>query len=270
MDDGGRSDDQLAAAVAGGDDAALGELYHRYFASLYDFALRLTRDRNVAALVVQSAFLRAFQGLRAGESQASFKLQLFGGAHHDVAEQLRRRREPAPEPDESFTAADPAGLAQPVAAGELTELAGIAWQAAREQKLNDYELIDLNVRRRLDDVEIATILRTRREAVGNRVVSVVDDFEGAYSALLLAGPGRRSCVDLDFVIGDSPWSPALKRRVQRHLGSCQTCRETRGRYPGATDVLAALTDAPAPEGWQNTILGRLTVAVSVAAVAAVP
>ena len=48
-------------------EAAFEELYQARFGSIYDFSIRLAQDRNIAALVVQSVFLRALRAFGAGQ-----------------------------------------------------------------------------------------------------------------------------------------------------------------------------------------------------------
>lgn len=56
-----RDDDQLLAAMAGGDEAALAELYDRYGRSAYALAVRVLRDPALAQDAVQDAFLAAWR-----------------------------------------------------------------------------------------------------------------------------------------------------------------------------------------------------------------
>ena len=132
------SDEELAQQIGGGDGAALAELYARYFGHVYDYGIRLSRDRDTAALVVQAAFLHVFQGLREGAPQAPFRLQLFAAAHYDAAERLRRRRGPAVESDEGFAVIDAGALGGAVPPAEAAELARVAWQSARDLRPDDY------------------------------------------------------------------------------------------------------------------------------------
>lgn len=261
MNDDERSDEELARLVAGGDDAAFADLYGRYFVRVYDFALRLARDRDTAALVVQSSFLGAYGAMRAGQPQAPFMLQIFANAHHDVRERLRRRRGPVLEGDEAFAVGEPALLSNAALATELPDLAHMAWQAAREMKPDEYELLDLNIRQQLNVQEMAAVLRARPETVEAGLARQRDALEESFSSLLVLSRGRRECLDLDFLVGDETWSTSLRRRVARHIGECDACRATRRRYPPATDVLATLAPVPAPAGWEETMLERLQSAV---------
>jgi RNA polymerase sigma factor (sigma-70 family) len=251
-----RSDEDFARQAAGGDGAALRELYARYFAHVYDYAIRISRDREVAALVVQAAFLGVFQGLLTGEAPPSFRLALFSYARHDVAERLRRRRGPVTEGEESFALADPAVASSDMAA-DLPELARIAWHTARALRIDDYELLDLSVRRGLGVEETAAVLRARPQAIQSRLSRVQSLFEAAYSSLVLFTYGRHACLDLDFMVAEGQWSAGLQKRVVQHLSTCQTCQATRRRFLSAAEVLGLLAFVPAPASWQQIMLNRL-------------
>ncbi|MBI4570364.1 MAG: sigma-70 family RNA polymerase sigma factor, partial [Chloroflexi bacterium] len=267
MDVDQRSDEELGRLVGGGDESAFAELYRRYFDTTYDFALRAARDRNVAALVVQATFLRTHENLRSPEAQASPKVQIFAGARYDVQEQLRRQRQPAPEGEEAFTVADPSRLSQPGPFAELPEMARIAWRAAGELRQDDFDLIDLSARQGLDNTELAAVYRLRPEALESRLARARAELEQSYAAHLLLNRGRRECVDLDFLIGSEEWSASLRRRIVRHLQSCQACQAIRGRYVSGIDAYASLMPVPAPGGWQQIILDRLQEAEAGGAVA---
>ncbi len=243
-------------------DPTFAEFYHRHFADVYDYAIRLTRDREIAALVVQASFLRVLQeeSYIAADAPNAKKLQLFSAAHHDAVERVRQQRGVATAGDEDFALVAPAadtGQANDAVADDMPLLAGFAWQVASALRLNDYEILDLSVRRGLEVEEIAAVLRIRPQAVGNKLQDVHDAFEAAYATLLVYERGRRVCVDLDFLVGGDEWSPALQRRIRQHLKTCHTCGETRSEYDNGGQVIAALTPVAAPAGWEQTILERL-------------
>lgn len=256
MDANTSGDEELARLAGHGDEAAFAELYHRHFPALYDYALRLSRDKEVAALVVQASFLNVYGALASAEPQSPLKLQLFAAAHGDLPQRLRARRGEAKPTDEPFAATDPSRT-DPALEAAPGDFAPTVWQAASSMRLEDYELLDLSVRQGFDAQEIATVLRTRPESVETRLGRASETFDAALSAAILMDLGRRACVDLDFEVGTEEWSEALGRRIARHQEKCQTCQATQQDYPRGTKLLAALTPVPAPKGWQQTMLGRL-------------
>lgn len=250
-----RSDEELATQVAGGDEAGFVELYRRYFPRLYDFAFRVSRDREVAAAAAQASFFRAHHALRGGELPGPFKIQIFAIVRHDLAERMRQRPGPGTADGDAFAVADPSLLESP--GSDLAELARFAWRAAQELKMEEYLHLDLSVRQRLSAEEIAAVAGSSPEGAEPRVGRAGESFEETFASILLAHRGRQTCVDLDMLIGEDEWSPATQRRILGHLRSCDTCHQTADRHPRGTEVLAALVPAPAPPGWQETILVRL-------------
>ena len=185
------SDEELARLAGDGDQAAFAELFRRHFASVYDYSVRMSRDRDVAALVVQASFLSAYASLASNEDQAPFKLQVLASAHRDLPERLRRRRGAVTESDEPYAAADASRLADPEQGAALHDLAPIVWHTAAEMRLEEYELLDLSVRQRLNVSEIAAVLRTRPATVESRLARTTAGFESGLAARLLLSRGRR-------------------------------------------------------------------------------
>jgi RNA polymerase sigma factor (sigma-70 family) len=100
------TDEDLLAAVARSDEAALGELYDRFGRVAYGLALRILRDTALAEDAVQEAFLQVWRSadrFEAGRAKAStWVLTLVHRRAVDlVRREGRRRTEPmasAPEP----------------------------------------------------------------------------------------------------------------------------------------------------------------------------
>jgi DNA-directed RNA polymerase specialized sigma24 family protein len=244
--------DQAAA------EAGFEELYQAHFGSIYDFSIRLAQDRNAAALVVQSVFLRALRAFRSGQGDG-LELQLYTAAHLDTAERLRGSRGDTEQVEEPYAAVDVSRLATPTQ--DVVEMGRLVWSAAGALKLNDYELLDLSVRHKLDNNDIANVLRGRPETVERKLKDAQAQLEQAFTARLLFAQGRRECLDLDFDLGDAEWSKSLPRRILRHGQSCEMCKATIASQPTAIELLGALMPVPAPAGWQQTMLDRLKEAV---------
>jgi len=91
-----RSDEELLAAIARGDERALGELYDRFGRVAYGLALRIVRDAALAQDAVQDAFLAVWRTAAAydagrGKPQ-SWLLTLVHRRAVDVVRREERRR----------------------------------------------------------------------------------------------------------------------------------------------------------------------------------
>ncbi|MEP6909724.1 MAG: sigma-70 family RNA polymerase sigma factor [Actinomycetota bacterium] len=103
------SDEALVAAIAGADEAALGELYDRFGRLAYGLALRVLQDASLAEDAVQEAFVQIWRGAGSFEparGKASTWLLTFvhRRAVDLVRREERRRFAPAdafPEPPEA-------------------------------------------------------------------------------------------------------------------------------------------------------------------------
>ena len=92
------TDSALVARCAGGDEAALAELYDRYASVSYGLAMRIVRDAALAEDVVQEAFLAVWRGAaRFDESRSKVSTWLLSLVHHKAVD-LVRREEARPKP----------------------------------------------------------------------------------------------------------------------------------------------------------------------------
>jgi RNA polymerase sigma factor (sigma-70 family) len=82
-----RSDEQLTAAIAGGDHAAFEELYRRYARPLAAYGSRVLRDRSRGEDVAQTALARAFEALQRGTEPLRVKPWLYKIALNTALEQ---------------------------------------------------------------------------------------------------------------------------------------------------------------------------------------
>jgi RNA polymerase sigma factor (sigma-70 family) len=119
------SDHGLLALVARGDREAFANLYDMYAAAAYSLALRVVRDRDLAADVVQDSFLTIWkQASKFDSSRGQPSSWILTVTHHKAVDMVRREeRRRAESMDETQDTADPgAGIEER------------AWQGvAREQ-----------------------------------------------------------------------------------------------------------------------------------------
>jgi RNA polymerase sigma factor (sigma-70 family) len=106
------SDHGLLALVARGDRDAFARLYDTYAASAYSLALRVVRDRDLAADVVQDAFLAIWnQASKFDSSRGQPSTWILTVTHHKavdiVRREERRRAESMEEASETIDGAAP-------------------------------------------------------------------------------------------------------------------------------------------------------------------
>lgn len=85
-------DAELIARVAGGDPAALEQLYDRYSRVVFSFALRIVGDPQVAEEILQEVFFRAWQqGSAYNPTKGAFLTWLLSITHNMSIDEVRRR-----------------------------------------------------------------------------------------------------------------------------------------------------------------------------------
>ena len=87
------SDEDLMAAVRGGDRDAFGELFDRYQERIWRFFRRRLADRTAAEELTQETFLAVLQGAARYEPRAPFRSYLFGIAFNLLAAARRTEAE---------------------------------------------------------------------------------------------------------------------------------------------------------------------------------
>jgi RNA polymerase sigma-70 factor (ECF subfamily) len=116
-----RSDAELMAALAHGDQRALGELYDRFAPVAYGLALRVLRDRGLAEDAVQEAFLSVWRSAARFDSRRGsvrgWVLILVHRRAVDLVQRNQRHREQTHEQTDEQT-----GKHLGPSAAEVTEL----------------------------------------------------------------------------------------------------------------------------------------------------
>jgi RNA polymerase sigma-70 factor (ECF subfamily) len=95
-------DAAVIARVLDGQTDQFGQLVGRYQVALYRYAVSMVGDHDVAADMVQDAFIRAYTNLRACRDRANFRIWLFRTLRNrcfDYLKDPRRRNVPLDDAD---------------------------------------------------------------------------------------------------------------------------------------------------------------------------
>ena len=251
-----RDDAELVRAATAGDRGAFAAIYDRYADRLHDFCWSVLRDRDEAADATQDAFLVAAERLGQLRDPERLRPWLYAVARSQAFRRARARSRVAPE-EEMTELPDPAS--GPEQAAERSDLRELVWNAAAGLSERDRALLDLHLRHGLEGAELG-------EAVGvepghayvllNRLRAQV---ERSLGALLVARLGRDDCPGLATILTgwDGRFSPLIRKRVARHVDTCEICAERRRTAASPLALLAAVPPMPAPADLRGRILERI-------------
>lgn len=264
---GTRSDAQLVEAHLSGATSALGEIYDRYAAGLYDVAMAMTHSTHDAADLVQDTFVLAAGRLGQLRDPTRLRPWLYAVLRHEVYR--RSRRQGRERPTGMVAEVGDAGIAAPGARGGADrtvedsvlddlaggELAALVRDAADGLEARDRLVLELSVRQQLEGADLASALGVSPRQSYSLVHRVRQRFERSAGAVAVARGGRRDCAVLRELLArwDGTFDVLVRKRVARHVEDCDTCRETRRRLA----PLGLFQSAPAfalPLGLRERVL----------------
>jgi DNA-directed RNA polymerase specialized sigma24 family protein len=197
------TDEELAGLAASGDRWAFDRLQQRHFPGLYDFAVRVVRNRRLAAEAVKAAAGEARAGLVGGDRRGSPKVVLYATLHGTALDALLAGNVAVTE--------DPA---LPLAAGDGDGEA--VWRSSVALAPQDYALLDLHVRRGLDPDELAGGLGVARSGLGLRLERLKEEL-GALAGGIDPSTAARILAELEPVEPPAPRLPRGWVRGRRPL-----------------------------------------------------
>ena len=168
-----RSEDELIAAVATGDEAAFGALYDRFARPLYALGLRWLQDIEDAEELVNDTLIRAWrQAAQFDPARGRAGSWLFGIARHVATDRLRSRgRRPGPV---VAGAPDPIGHLDVDALAEAWEIAAALERLPAIQR----EVLLLAYRDDLSQSQIAEVLGVPLGTVKSRTFHALRGMAG--------------------------------------------------------------------------------------------
>jgi RNA polymerase sigma factor (sigma-70 family) len=246
-------DREIVAAVVAGDPAGLAAAYDSYAAVLYNYCRSLLAEPADAADAVQDTFVIAAGKLGGLRDPDRLRPWLYAVARNECHRRLRARARLASldeAGDVSDTAAtephsvDTAGLKELVTAA----VAGL--------NPGDREVIELHLRHDLTGADLSDALGVPPNQAHALASRARGQLERSLGALLVARTGRRSCADLDAILAgwDGDLTILLRKRISRHVDSCETCSERKRRELSPAMLFSVLPVFALPRGLRQQVL----------------
>jgi RNA polymerase sigma factor (sigma-70 family) len=240
----GSVDDRaVVAALVAGDPRGLESAYRAYADRLYTYCRGMLRDSDQAADAVHDTFVLA--GQRAGQLRDPERLRpwLYAIARSECLRVLRGRARQVPLEEPDRMSAAPADPGTRLRAAEIQEL---VWAAAEGLNPGDRDVFELTVRHDLTAGEVGAMLGVSVDHAHARLSRVRAQLERALGALLVARTGRRDCPELAALLGgwDGRLTALVRKRVSRHVESCDTCRERRRAAFNPAALFSAYAGVP--------------------------
>ena len=252
----GSSDAELAVAAAAGDRNAFAGIYDRYADRLHDFCIGMLRDRDSAADCVQDAFCivsTSLGGLREPDKLRPWLYSIVRNEAHKRLRELKRERPSDEMPDVVSHDAGPDTMAQRL------ELANLISEAAGGLSDRDQAVLELAYRQGLDGPELAMALGVTQTNANTMVGRLRETIERSLGALLVARriqANPSSCPELAAVLHgwDGKFNILMRKRIARHIESCDACEDLRSRAVSPAALLGAPVFIPAPAWLKNSVM----------------
>jgi RNA polymerase sigma factor (sigma-70 family) len=238
-------DRALVAALVAGDPRGLEGIYRGYADRLYTYCRGLLRDPDTAGDAVHDTFVLASQRAHQLRDPERLRSWLYAIARNECLRLLRgRSRQVALAEADDVSA--PETETDPVAGLRAVEIQELVWSAAAGLNSGDREVFELSVRHDLAAPEISEMLGVSVAHAHARLSRARAQLERALGALLVARTGRDECLALGELLGewDGTLTPLVRKRVSRHIESCEICGERQRRQLRPAALFSAYAAAP--------------------------
>jgi RNA polymerase sigma factor (sigma-70 family) len=251
-----RGDAELVRAATAGDRGAFAAIYDRYADRLHDFCWSVLRDREEAADATQDAFVVAAERLGQLRDPERLRPWLYAVARSQAFRRARARSRVAPEEEMTDL---PDARTGPEQAAHQSDLRQLVWNAAAGLSERDRALLDLHLRHGLEGAELGEAVGVDPGHAYVLLSRLRDQVERSLGALLVARLGRDDCPDLAALLAgwDGRFSPLIRKRVARHVDTCEVCGQRRRTAASPLGLLAAVPPMPAPAYLRGRVLERV-------------
>jgi RNA polymerase sigma factor (sigma-70 family) len=239
------TDAELVAGVLAGDREAFAAMYDRYADRLYDFCVSVLRDRHEAEDAVQDTFVLVAQRLAQLNDPERLRPWLYAVARSVAFRRVKVRKRVVLDTEVSDMVDPNIG---PQRAAEVAALRDLVWDAAAGLSERDRALLDLHLRQGLDGAELGEAMGVSAGHAYVLLNRLREQVERSLGAFLIARLGRKECTELDGMLSgwDGKFSPLMRKRVARHVDSCDVCSDRRRSMVSPLALLAAVPLMTAP------------------------
>jgi len=249
------ADGDIAASIARGDVAGLAAAYDRYGASLYGYCHSLLIHPADAADAVHDTFVIAWTKIPCLRNPDRLGAWVFAMARHECDSRPQAGALSAPPADTGTMT----GYGRDADVGDA-ELQYLVRAALTGLEPAERELIELNLRYRLNGADLADVLgvpRNQAQALATRAGS---RFTKLLAMLLAAWPARGRCPGAAGLLDgwDGRLTPALRKRLASHIRRCSVCGKSRHREVRPAMMLALLPAAVPPDRLRERVIGMVT------------
>jgi|SRR5919108_1005941 DNA-directed RNA polymerase specialized sigma24 family protein len=211
------------------------------FAGVYDYVLRIVRDREVAAGVVRATFANA---------QTDDVAAVFVAARQRALDALRfrHRRNGAEREALDFVQVDGDRVPDSSVLFDQ-ELVELVWEAAAALPPDEYSLLALQVRHDLAPEVLGEQLGSNG-AVSRRLARAREALEERVRLELVLRRARHNCPELDILVQDG-----AAGTLEQHIRRCARCHESRASFVSPVGVLRGLATIPPDRGLERELFG---------------
>jgi RNA polymerase sigma factor (sigma-70 family) len=253
------SDAELARASAAGDRRAFAEIYDRYADRLNDFCIGMLNDRDGAADCVQDVFCIAATRLPQLREPDKLRPWLYSIARNEALRRIHERRRETPSAELPDTASGEPG---PDTLAARTELARLIADAAGGLSDRDRSVLELAFRHGLGGPDLADALGVSLSNANTIVHRLRETIERSLGALLVSrrAYNNSGCQELAAILDgwDGHFNVLMRKRISRHIESCDICDEERRRLVSPVALLGAVpVFIPAPAWLRDRTLSEV-------------
>ncbi len=251
-------DRQLVAALRSGDAHSLAAVHDAYGSQLYDYAYGILQDREAAEDAVHDALLVAVGRHAVLRDPDQAPIWLYALTRNECLRQTTRSRV-ASRP----RLADARDETVMFGAADLRAEQARAWLRDAVAGLAPLrrEALDLTVRHRLVEVDVATVTGVGIRRATSRARSAHADLDRALGSLLTARTGHGDCAELDELLAgwNGKFTRAVYQKVSDHAERCERCGGAVRGGGGSASRYADLPMTPAPKSLRTRLLATAEV-----------